>query len=63
MSYILFEVWEEDAIGHQELIETTASEKEARDIAEGLMGQGSFAVVIYKDADGDLDEIARFDAG
>ena len=63
MSYILFEVWEEDEIGHQELIETTASEKEARDIAESLMGQGSFAVVIYKDSDGDLSQIARLDAG
>lgn len=64
MSYILFEVWEEDEIGHQELIETTASEKQAREIAEGLLGQGALAVVIYKDTDGvDTEEIARIEAG
>ena len=64
MSYILFEVWEEDEIGHQELIETTASEKEARDIAQELLGQGALAVVIYKDTDGiDTVEFARIEAG
>lgn len=64
MSYILFEVWEEDEIGHQELIETTASEKQARDIADSLLGQGALAVVIYKETeDGDIEEFARLEAG
>jgi hypothetical protein len=64
MSYILFEVWEEDEIGHQELIETTASEKQARDIAQGLLGQGALAVVIYKETeDGDTEEVDRIEAG
>lgn len=64
MSYILFEVWEEDEVGHQELIETTASEKQARDIAEGLLGQGALAVVIYKETEhGDIEEVARIEAG
>ena len=64
MSYILFEVWEEDEIGHQELIETTASEKQARDIAQGLLGQGALAAVIYQESEtGDPILIDRLEAG
>ena len=62
MSYLLFEVWEEDAIGHQELIETTASRKEAFEIADQCMGEGAVAVVVYQESEtGDPILIKRFE--
>lgn len=62
MSYQLYEVWTEDEQGHQELLETTASEKAANDIAEKAVLEGSFAAVIFQETeDGEIIELERFE--
>jgi hypothetical protein len=64
MSYLLFEVWVEDEIGHQELVETTASKKQALDIANQCLGEGALAVVIYQESEtGDPILVDRLEAG
>jgi len=61
MSYMLFEVWVEDDIGHQELVDTTASQKEAFDLAKKSLQEGWVAAVVYQEnADGDTVVIKRF---
>jgi hypothetical protein len=62
MSYLLYEVWTEDEVGHQELVETTASQKEAFEIAEQCMGEGHLAAVVYQETEtGDPKLVKRFD--
>lgn len=64
MSYQLYEVWTEDEQGHQELLETTASEKAASDIAEKAVLEGSFAAIIIQETeDGEIVELERFERG
>jgi len=61
MSYMLFEVWVEDDIGHQELVDTTASQKEAFDLAKKSLQEGWVAAVVYQENDdGDTVVIKRF---
>jgi len=63
MSYMLYEVWTEDEIGHQEVVETTASQKEAFEIAEQCMGEGHYAVIVYQETEtGDQRLIKRFES-
>jgi hypothetical protein len=61
MSYLFYEIWAEDETGHQELIDTTSSEKEAEAIAQEAIESADWIVVmIYKEnEDGDLIEIKR----
>jgi hypothetical protein len=62
MSYLLYEVWTEDEIGHQELVETTASQKQAYSIAEQCLGEGYLAAVVYQESEtGDPVLIKRFE--
>jgi hypothetical protein len=62
--YMLFEVWAEEEDGHQELVDTTASETEAVKIAKQAILDGSFAAVVLQETeDGDLKEIKRFENG
>ena len=64
MNFELYEVWAEDEDGHEELQETTASRKQAFEIAESLLGQGFlFSIVYQEDEFGDLKEIQRFEHG
>jgi hypothetical protein len=64
MNFELYEVWSVDEAGHEELLETTASRKEAQEIAEASLGLGYLQTVIYReDENGDLEEIQRFDLG
>jgi len=61
MSYMLFEVWVEDDIGHQELVDPTASQKEAFDLAKKSLQEGWVAAVVYQENDdGDTVVIKRF---
>lgn len=63
MSYTLYEVWAEHLDGHQVLIETTASEKEANELAEQAVLDGYFAGVVMKETDdGNLIEVNRFES-
>ena len=64
MNFELYEVWSVDETGHEELLETTASRKEAEEIAEASLGLGYFQTVIYREDDnGDLKEVDRFEIG
>jgi len=59
MTWELYEVWSEDDIGHQELIETTKSLKEARAIAQKTLDDYPIAVIYKETEDGDTEEIER----
>ena len=64
MNFELYEVWGVDESGHEELLETTASRKEAEEIAEASLGLAYFQTVIYReDENGDLEEIQKFKLG
>jgi hypothetical protein len=64
MNFELYEVWSVDEAGHEELLETTASRKEAQEIAKASLGLGYLQTVIYReDENGDLEEIQRFNLG
>lgn len=64
MNYELYEVWGVDDDEHEELLETTASRKQAEEIAEASLGLGYFQTVIYREDDnGDLEEVDRFEIG
>ncbi len=64
MNYELYEVWGVDEVGHEELLETTASKKQAEEIAEASLGLGYFQTVVYRENEnGDLDEVDRFELG
>jgi len=58
MNWELYEVWAVDADGSEELIETTNSLKEAKEIAEVNIGDDIVECVIYREDDnGDLQEV------
>jgi hypothetical protein len=59
MTWELYEVWTEDDIGHQELIETTKSLKEARAIAQSSLIDYPVAVIYRETEDGNIEEIER----
>lgn len=60
MSYTLFEVWTEDEVGHQELIDTTASKAEAYNIAKECLEGGAIVALIFQETeDGDTIEVDR----
>ena len=64
MNFELYEVWAVDEAGHEELVETTSSRKEALEIAEANLGLGFMEAVVYQeDEQGDLHEIKRFTHG
>lgn len=61
MTWELYEVWTEDDLGHEELVDTTKSLKEAKELAlSQLEMEGIEAVIIYQEIDtGDTVEIER----
>ena len=61
MTWELYEVWSEDDVGHQELVETTKSLKEAKELAQNTLElEGIEAVTIFQELDnGDTVEIER----
>lgn len=59
MSWTQYEVWAE-LEGHQELIETTYSKKEALTLAKKTFNDGADLVTVYEEtADGDYEQIER----
>jgi len=56
MSWVQYEVWGVESDGHEELIYTTNSLKEARRIAEAALTDEITECIIYKDEDGELFE-------
>jgi hypothetical protein len=64
MNFELYEVWTVDEAGHEELVETTSSKKEALEIADANLGLGAMEAIVYQeDENGDLHEIKRFGHG
>jgi len=64
MNFELYEVWAVDEAGHEELVETTSSRKEALEIAEANLGLGVMEAIVYQeDENGDLHEIKRLTHG
>jgi hypothetical protein len=60
MTWELYEVWSEDDIGHQELVDTTKSLKEAKVLAEKSLADGAQIAIIYQETgNSDQKEISR----
>jgi len=58
MNWELYEVWSVDEDGHEDLIDTTKSLKEARQLARANIGDEIVECVIYvEDPNGDLVEV------
>jgi hypothetical protein len=63
MTWELYEVWQEDHSGHEELLETTNSRKEALSLAKKALNENSGTVTVYRETeDGDYEEIQRLTA-
>jgi hypothetical protein len=56
MIWVQYEVWGVEEDGHEELIDTTNSLKEARKIAEQSLTDLITECIIYKEEDGELYE-------
>ncbi len=63
MTWELYEVWTEDDIGHQELVDTTKSLKEARVLAQKSLEDYPVAIIYKETEDGDTEEIERLTFG
>lgn len=60
MNWELYEVWSVDEDGHEDLIDTTKSLKEARAIAQANLTEYYDECIIYReDEDGELVEVER----
>jgi hypothetical protein len=64
MTWELYEVWTEDEYGHQELVDTTKSFKEAETLAQQALVEGAHTALIFKETEeGDIIEIERLTLG
>lgn len=59
MNWELYEVWSVDVDGHESLIDTTKSLKEARQMAQDAIDGFVIECIIFAEQDGDLKEIER----
>jgi hypothetical protein len=60
MNWELYEVWSVDEDGHEDLIDTTKSLKEAREIAQSNLTDDYVECIVYaEDPEGELVEIER----
>jgi hypothetical protein len=61
MTWELYEVWSVDEDGHEDLVDTTRSLKEAQEIASATLEEEHInQTVIYRETeDGDLEELSR----
>jgi len=63
MSWELYEVWAEDNDGHEDLVDTTKSLKEAKSLAKKTLNEGAVEVWINREsADGSFEEVDRLTA-
>jgi hypothetical protein len=56
MTWVQYEVWGVEEDGHEELIDTTNSLKEARNLAEESLTDQIVECIIYREEDGELYE-------
>ena len=59
MTWELYEVWTEDDDGHEELVDTTKSLKEARILAKKALADFPCAVIYKETENGDTEEFER----
>lgn len=61
MTWELYEVWTEDSVGHQELVDTTKSLKEAQLLAKKSLEEEEIEIsmIFQETEDGDIIEIER----
>jgi len=60
-NWVQYEVWSEDGDGQSEIIETTASKKDALRIAERTHKETNAIVTVYEETvDGDYEMIKEF---
>ena len=57
MTWELYEVWTVNEDGHEELLDTTKSLKEAQLMARSALTDGVVECIIYKEEDGELYEV------
>lgn len=57
MIWELYEVWTVDEDGHEQLLDTTKSLKEAQSMAQKALTDDIVECIIYKDEDGELFEV------
>ena len=57
MTWELYEVWIVDFDGHEELLDTTKSLKEAQAMARQALTEDVAECIIYKEEDGELYEV------
>ena len=61
MPWVQYEVWSVDELGHEEIIDTTNSLKEANQLAEATLtdvDNGIVECIIYKETEDELEEVA-----
>jgi hypothetical protein len=64
MKWELYEVWQEDEYGHEALIDTTKSYKEAMVLAKKTIEENPGIVRVYREVDdGDFEEVQLFERG
>ena len=60
MNFELYEVWAVEEDGHEALLETTASKKQALEFAKNSLIEDCKEVIIYREGeDGELQEVER----
>lgn len=59
MNWELYEVWAVKVDGQEDLIDTTKSLKEARQLAEANLDDEVIECVIFAEHDGELEEVER----
>ena len=62
MTWELYEVWSEDESGHTELIDTTKSLAEAKNIANKALEDGFYVVAIYRELNGELELVEELES-
>jgi len=55
-------VWSEDESGHTELIDTTKSLAEAKNIANKALEDGFYVVAIYRELNGELELVEELES-
>lgn len=59
MTWELYEVWGGDEDGYEEIVDTTKSLKEARELATKTLEDFSVAIIYQETEDGDQEELER----
>lgn len=59
MTWELFEVWAVDKDDYEDLVDTTKSLKEARELAKKQLTDSVVEVIIYREVNEELEEFER----